>query len=70
MKKTKQRSVASSRRKTKRNRKAKTFSAFVSLLSLIYSLAVRINDRKQVIKVLQDPDTFETVVKIQKEQKN
>ncbi len=60
--------------KKKRHRKGrvnlqKQFCSFVTFFSLIYKVFTMIENRRLVIKVLQDPETYKTIVTVGEETK-
>lgn len=47
----------------------KIFCCVLTFINVLLSLIVRIYDRKQIVKAVQDPETFRTVVVEEKKQK-
>ncbi len=48
----------------------KLFCSFVTFFSLIYKVFTMIENRRLVIKALQDPETYKTIVTVGEETKN
>lgn len=60
-------------KKPKRKRKVsfeKKFVSFVTFFSLIYKIFESIENRRLVVKALQDPETYKTVLVTEKKTEN
>lgn len=60
--------------KNRRHRKGrvnlqKLFCSFVTFFSLIYKVFTMVENRRLVIKALQDPETYKTIVTVGEETK-